>query len=205
MTKRWTLAVGAALALALLTLPAACSFIIEPFGFFGGDAEPCDADAKPAPLDYTLRDMNGEDVDLAQFKARSFFSTSGRPGAVPAILRFLVSSSFKIPIAIRGSSCWVSRSTTQSTRSNHSRKSSRSTIRCWLAWDKTISRSLGASLGSSDDLLDRPRRHVVQDAHGDWHKGRVRGRSQVTALTSPAHPFVVFSITRRIVWSPAVV
>ena len=73
MTKRWTLAVGAALALALLTLPATRSFTIEPFGLFGqgvGAAESCDADAKPAPLDYTLQDMNGEDVDLAQFKGQ---------------------------------------------------------------------------------------------------------------------------------------
>ncbi len=73
MTKRWTLAVGAALALALLTLPGTRSFSIERFALFGGAvgaAEACDADAKPAPLDYTLQDMNGDDVDLAQFKGQ---------------------------------------------------------------------------------------------------------------------------------------
>ena len=30
----------------------------------------CDADAKPAPLDYTIKDMNGVDVKLASFKGK---------------------------------------------------------------------------------------------------------------------------------------
>ena len=69
MTMRWTIAVAAALALALLTLPAVGSFGVKSFALFGeGIGEACDADAKPAPLDYTLKDMNGDDVDLAQFK-----------------------------------------------------------------------------------------------------------------------------------------
>ena len=68
--KRWTVAVGVALALALLTLPTVPGFTISSFPLFGGEvaAASCEADAKPAPLDYTLKDMNGNDVDLATFK-----------------------------------------------------------------------------------------------------------------------------------------
>ena len=68
--KRWTVAVGVALALALLTLPSAPGFTISSFPLFGGEvaAASCEADAKPAPLDYILKDMNGDDVDLATFK-----------------------------------------------------------------------------------------------------------------------------------------
>ena len=68
--RRWTVAVGVALALALLTLPSAPGFTISSFPLFGGEvaAASCEADAKPAPLDYTLKDMNGDDVDLATFK-----------------------------------------------------------------------------------------------------------------------------------------
>ena len=70
MMRRWTVAVGAALALALLTLPATPGFTVESFALTGGEvaAAACEADAKPAPLDYTLQDMNGHDVDLASFK-----------------------------------------------------------------------------------------------------------------------------------------
>ena len=66
---RWTIATGAALALALLTLPAVGSLGFESFSLFSEEVgEPCDADAKPALLDYTLKDMNGDDFNLAQFK-----------------------------------------------------------------------------------------------------------------------------------------
>src|SRR5918992_272523 len=33
-------------------------------------AQTCDKDAKQAPLDYTIKDMNGVDVKLASFKGR---------------------------------------------------------------------------------------------------------------------------------------
>ena len=71
MVKRWVAAIGAALALAFLTLPAAPGFSIESFPLFGGPAEAaavCEADAKPAPLDFTLQDMDGGDVDLSALK-----------------------------------------------------------------------------------------------------------------------------------------
>lgn len=71
-TKRWILAIGGVLALALLTLPGARSLAGRPFSGFtsgGGAAEGvCDADAKPAPLDFTLRDIDGNEVNLAALK-----------------------------------------------------------------------------------------------------------------------------------------
>ena len=71
MMRRWTVATGAALALALLTLPVTPGFTVESFALFGGEvAAACEADAKPAPLDYTLKDMDGNDVELASFKGK---------------------------------------------------------------------------------------------------------------------------------------
>ena len=69
--KRWTVAVGAALALALLTLPETPGVPTHLSSLFHGEAlaaEQCEADAKPAPLDFTLKDMDGNDVDLRQFR-----------------------------------------------------------------------------------------------------------------------------------------
>ena len=71
MTKRWIAAGGGALALGLLTLPVTPSFSIQPFSLLErgvAAAEACDADAKPARLDYTLSDMNGEKVNLASLE-----------------------------------------------------------------------------------------------------------------------------------------
>lgn len=70
---RWMLAVGAALALSLLTLPDTAGFRMSSVPVIGSEvraAEACEADAKPAPLDFTLTDMHGEDVDLAQYRGR---------------------------------------------------------------------------------------------------------------------------------------
>ena len=50
--------------------------------------------AEVAKLDYTLKDMNGPDVRLADFKGGRCSSTSGRPGAAPASTRFRRSSSW---------------------------------------------------------------------------------------------------------------
>jgi peroxiredoxin len=68
---KWMVATVAALALALLTLPATKGFNIRSLPLLGGQVEAvavCDADAKPAPLDFTLKDMNGKAVSLASFK-----------------------------------------------------------------------------------------------------------------------------------------
>ena len=73
MINRWTIAAGAALALAILTLPGVRSFTIQPAALFGDDgvaAAVCDADAKPAPMDFTIADMNGDDVSLASYKGK---------------------------------------------------------------------------------------------------------------------------------------
>ncbi len=71
MVKRWILAIGAALILAFLTLPVVPGFSIESFPLFGGSTEVaavCEVDAKPAPMDFTLQDMEGVDVDLSVLK-----------------------------------------------------------------------------------------------------------------------------------------
>ena len=72
MTRRWISAVGAAAALGFLTLPVTPTFSLEPvaslFNYEVSAAATCDADAKPAPFDYTLRDVGGEEVDLASLK-----------------------------------------------------------------------------------------------------------------------------------------
>ena len=74
MTKRWIAALVAAVALGFLTLPVTPSLTIEPrlpLSLFESNvaaAQACDADAKPAPLDYTLQDINGDEVNLAELK-----------------------------------------------------------------------------------------------------------------------------------------
>lgn len=78
MSIRWMLAAGAALALALLTLPAIRSVTVErpapdaaAAGAAGAEtAAACDDDARPAPLDFTIADMNGADVDLAELRGK---------------------------------------------------------------------------------------------------------------------------------------
>jgi thiol-disulfide isomerase/thioredoxin len=64
---RWTIAVAGATALALTTLNA-------PLRWFGGEADAagdvCDANAKAANLNFTLKDMNNRDVRLADFKGK---------------------------------------------------------------------------------------------------------------------------------------
>jgi thiol-disulfide isomerase/thioredoxin len=71
MKIRWTVAVLVAVALALPFLPA-CSRIgggdqAQTSGDAGGL---CEAEATPAMLDLKLRDMNGAEVNLADFKGK---------------------------------------------------------------------------------------------------------------------------------------
>ncbi|MCY4598824.1 MAG: TlpA disulfide reductase family protein [Acidobacteria bacterium] len=88
MGMRWILAAGACLALALLTLPAVRSLnvgapaeapeiaapVAETAGAEAGSAAAgaaeCDDDARPAPLDFTLADMNGDELHLASLKGQ---------------------------------------------------------------------------------------------------------------------------------------
>ena len=66
---RWTMAAASCLALALFTLPAVPEW---PFGHV--DASPggaaCPANAKPANLNFTLKDLSGKDVKLASYKGK---------------------------------------------------------------------------------------------------------------------------------------
>ena len=71
MNIRWAIATAAALALALLTLPG------DPWAGIGHvDAAGapvgagCPANAKPANLNLTLKDLNNKDVKLSSFKGK---------------------------------------------------------------------------------------------------------------------------------------
>lgn len=72
MKNRWVLAVVGALALALLTLPVVMRLPVESFNVLHDvQAAPvCDAETRPAPMDYTLEDMNGEELYLASLKGK---------------------------------------------------------------------------------------------------------------------------------------
>ena len=70
MRMRWAIAALAALALALLTLA-----VPLPWGFHHADAtvasgSVCPANAKPANLNFTLKDMNGANVTLSDYKGK---------------------------------------------------------------------------------------------------------------------------------------
>ena len=75
MTFRWMIAGAAALALALLTLPIGLtSSHAHAHAVTGGGetavAAACDAEARPANLDFTLQDMNGNDVAFESLKGK---------------------------------------------------------------------------------------------------------------------------------------
>jgi len=74
MTRRWILAAVAALGLAFATLPfvPACSRTSSSATGKAATSSTgkCDAKAKPANLDFTLKDMNGRDVRLADYKGK---------------------------------------------------------------------------------------------------------------------------------------
>src|SRR5262245_25716848 len=71
MRARWILATCSALALAVLTLPV-------PLPLFDGvhsdlqasNGNACPANAKPANLNFTLKDLNNKDVNLASYKGK---------------------------------------------------------------------------------------------------------------------------------------
>jgi thiol-disulfide isomerase/thioredoxin len=73
---RWAIATAGALALALLTLNAPLPWASAP-GHANDGAEgatgpgaACDAHAKPANLNFTLKDTNNKDVKLADYKGK---------------------------------------------------------------------------------------------------------------------------------------
>lgn len=75
MTLRWIVAGVAAFGLALLTLPAELTHThahtAETAGAVAGTMAPaCDVDARPADFDFTLQDMNGDDVSFSELKGK---------------------------------------------------------------------------------------------------------------------------------------
>jgi peroxiredoxin len=67
MRVRWMVAAVSALALALLTLNSSEVF---DFSAFAAAGRACPADAKAANLNFTLKDMNGKNVKLSDFKGK---------------------------------------------------------------------------------------------------------------------------------------
>ncbi len=74
-TRRWMLAGIAALGLGMLTLPGVRSFTFGNLTAGGSGSEAaaaeevaCDDDARPAPMDFTLRDIDGDPLNLAELR-----------------------------------------------------------------------------------------------------------------------------------------
>jgi thiol-disulfide isomerase/thioredoxin len=65
MDKRWIVAAAAALGLAALAIGG-----VGGAASTDGAAAACDPDAKPANLNFTLKDLNGGDVKLSSFKGK---------------------------------------------------------------------------------------------------------------------------------------
>jgi thiol-disulfide isomerase/thioredoxin len=74
MRLRWAIAGTAALALAVLTLPTGLTpSHAHAHGATGGEmllAPACDAEARPADYDFTMEDMDGNDVEFASLKGK---------------------------------------------------------------------------------------------------------------------------------------
>ena len=68
---RWIAMAATAAALALLMLPLGDDrALLEPEEVAAAAAGTCAKDAKRAPLNYTIKDMNGVDVKLSSFKGK---------------------------------------------------------------------------------------------------------------------------------------
>jgi cytochrome c biogenesis protein CcmG/thiol:disulfide interchange protein DsbE len=63
MLKRWALVTGGVVILAMFSP-------IWPLETEGAEGEACPVDAKPANLDFTLQDMNGESVTLSDYAGK---------------------------------------------------------------------------------------------------------------------------------------
>src|SRR5689334_6499132 len=70
MRTRWAVAVVSALALALLTLSEPLPLTFSELAEAAGEGAACPADAKPANLNFTLKDMNGKNVRLSDYKGK---------------------------------------------------------------------------------------------------------------------------------------
>ena len=67
MGKRWIVAAAAAVGLAAVAFSGVGGQTRQPSSAAGGA---CGANAKPANLNFTLKDVNGKDVKLASFKGK---------------------------------------------------------------------------------------------------------------------------------------
>src|SRR5437867_1427403 len=73
MRARWIVATLSALALALLTLPVPLPLFDQVHAGIeaaAGNGQACPANAKPANLNFTLKDTNNRDVNLASYKGK---------------------------------------------------------------------------------------------------------------------------------------
>ncbi len=70
MKLRWAMATVGALALALLTLNADLPWTFSHADAFAPETSACPANAKPANLKFTLKDVNGKNVTLASLKGK---------------------------------------------------------------------------------------------------------------------------------------
>ena len=70
MSTRWMVATGSCFALALLTLTAGSESHFEHADGAPPAASACAANAKPANLNFTLKDIDGKDVKLASLKGK---------------------------------------------------------------------------------------------------------------------------------------
>jgi len=66
MSKRWILAAAASLGLAAVTINGAGGAARSP----GEASGECDPNAKPANLNFTLKDLGGRDVKLSSYKGK---------------------------------------------------------------------------------------------------------------------------------------
>ena len=70
-TARWISMAALAAALTLFMFPLAdTEGVLVPEAVEAAEGAACDKDAKAAPLDYTIKDMNGVDVKLSSFKGK---------------------------------------------------------------------------------------------------------------------------------------
>jgi thiol-disulfide isomerase/thioredoxin len=89
MRLRWVIAGTAALALAVLTLPAGLTPSHAHGVTNGGEmllAPACDAEARPADYDFAMEDMNGNDVEFASLKGKVVLLNFWATWCVPCLI-----------------------------------------------------------------------------------------------------------------------
>jgi peroxiredoxin len=70
MKMKWVLAGLGAVALAAVAITSAMPWLHHSDDAYTVSAEACPVDAKPANLDFTLKDMNEKEVSLASYKGK---------------------------------------------------------------------------------------------------------------------------------------